>query len=261
MRELSRRELLKSAGIGAASVALAACQPQVVKETVVVETEKIVKETVVVDAGAAKAAAMKGEISWAFRADIELPWVEERTETFAGMYPDTAVKQVVLARSDMYPKMYAMHASGTLADVCFFYHSHYQLWRAIENGVLKELDDQLEADQLDLNEWFPTFTDMCWYKGHFYGLPSWGWSGYDCFVANNRVFEEAGIEPPDPSSHEYSMETIAEWANKFYKPATGAAAADRFGISINFTGDIGLVTFCRAFNGFFLNEDGTQCML
>ena len=261
MRELSRRELLKSAGIGTAAVALAACQPQVVKETVVVETEKIVRETVVVDAAAAKAAAMKGEISWAFRADIELPWVEERTETFAGMYPDTSVKQVVLARSDMYPKMYAMHAAGDLPDVCFFYHSHYQLWRAIENGVLMELDDQLEADRLDLDEWFPTFIDMCWYKGHFYGLPSWGWSGHDCLTVNNRVFEELGLEPPGPTSHEYSMETIAEWARKFHKPGAGPGPAERFGMSINPNHEIRLVILCRAFDGYMLNEEGTKCML
>ncbi|NLG29278.1 MAG: extracellular solute-binding protein [Chloroflexi bacterium] len=43
-RKLSRRQLLRAGAFTAASVALAACEPQVIKETV--EVEKIVKETV-----------------------------------------------------------------------------------------------------------------------------------------------------------------------------------------------------------------------
>ena len=54
-RRLSRRSLLKAlAGVGAGLLAtpvLAACQPQVVKETVVVEknVEKVVQQTVIVE--------------------------------------------------------------------------------------------------------------------------------------------------------------------------------------------------------------------
>lgn len=109
MTKFSRREVLRGGGIAAMAILAAACQPKVVEVTRVVEkeVEKVVRETVIVDEAAQKAAAMKGELRWAFRADIELPWVEERIKTFTEMYPNTSVKQVILARSDMYPKMYA----------------------------------------------------------------------------------------------------------------------------------------------------------
>jgi len=46
---IKRREFLRIAGLGAAASVAAACQPQVVVETVVKEVEKVVKETVIVD--------------------------------------------------------------------------------------------------------------------------------------------------------------------------------------------------------------------
>ena len=51
MSELSRREFLRAAGIGAVGVAVIACQPQtvIVKETVEVEKEKIVTQVVEVE--------------------------------------------------------------------------------------------------------------------------------------------------------------------------------------------------------------------
>jgi len=69
---LSRRELLRRVGLGAAGLVLAACQPKVVevekvvKETVVVteekEVEKVVKETVVVEKEMQAPQATRGPI-------------------------------------------------------------------------------------------------------------------------------------------------------------------------------------------------------
>ena len=67
---LSRRELLRRVGLGAAGLVLAACQPKVVevekivKETVEVEkeVEKVVKETVVVEKEVQAAQPTRGPI-------------------------------------------------------------------------------------------------------------------------------------------------------------------------------------------------------
>jgi ABC-type glycerol-3-phosphate transport system substrate-binding protein len=48
-KQMGRREFLRFAGLGAAAAVVAACQPEVVVETVVKEVEKVVKETVIVD--------------------------------------------------------------------------------------------------------------------------------------------------------------------------------------------------------------------
>ena len=281
--KFTRRDMLRLAALAAGGT-LAGCAPKivevtkVVKETVVQVQEKVVKETVqvekkvevtkevekkvtvVVDAQAQKKAAMKANMTWTYRADIFQPWPDERVKSFRDMYPDVQIEQIVLARADMYPKEYAMHAAGNLPDICFFYHSHFQLWRAIENGVIMPLDEYVARDQLDLSEWFPLFIDMSKYKGKFYGLPSWGWSGWDCITINSLLLEEAGIKVPDPTSHATTMDTITEWILKFYKPAKAGGPVERFGIDIGI-GDISFETLCRAFDGYFISEDGKKCLI
>ena len=44
--QVTRREMLRFLGIGSLAVAVAACQPKVIKETVVVEKEKVVEKPV-----------------------------------------------------------------------------------------------------------------------------------------------------------------------------------------------------------------------
>ncbi|MGC9361230.1 MAG: hypothetical protein ACP5G7_12810, partial [Anaerolineae bacterium] len=48
-RKVSRRELLRWAGLVAGTAVAAACTPEIVVETVVKEVEKVVKETVIVE--------------------------------------------------------------------------------------------------------------------------------------------------------------------------------------------------------------------
>jgi len=48
-RHIGRRQFLRIAGLGATAAVVAACQPEVVVETVVKEVEKVVKETVIVE--------------------------------------------------------------------------------------------------------------------------------------------------------------------------------------------------------------------
>ena len=67
----------------------------------------------------------------------------------------------------------------------------------------------MAAEGLDVGEWFDTFMRLQYFNGQLYGLPSWGWAGFDTLVTNALHFEEAGIDLPDPVGHETSMDTIA----------------------------------------------------
>ena len=81
---LSRREMLRLAGLGALGALAASCAPSatpetvVVKETVVVQEEVVVKETVMVpQAGPAEGEVLLGCPSWWLSM---LPWVYEATD-------------------------------------------------------------------------------------------------------------------------------------------------------------------------------------
>ena len=269
---LTRRALLKMGALASGAI-LAACQPAVVKETVVVEkeVEKVVKETVVVekekivekDVAAEKAAALKGKLVWDTFRGVGTGWNEERITTFKDIYPNVEVKLrpgVMAGQQENYGKWYAMYAAGDLGDITQFDPSHYHFWRAIDKGIVMPITEFVNEENLDLKQWFDAFIEMQWYKGDIYGLPSWGWTGYDCFVTNYLHFEEAGLEPPEPTSHEYSMDQIAQWAHDFYKPGKGPGEVERYGLALSW-GEAGVVVLTRAFGGYLINEEGTKCLL
>jgi ABC-type glycerol-3-phosphate transport system substrate-binding protein len=265
--KVTRRDLLRLGTVMAGGV-LAGCAPKVVevtrevekevekvvKETV--EVEKVVEQTVVVDAAAEKAASLKGKIIWDTFRTPGTGWNEERCASFMDRYPNTEVefRPIVVSGQEAYGKMYAQYAAGDLGDVCAFDPSHFQFWRAIDKKVIIPIDDLIAAENLDLSQWFPQFIEMQRYKGSIWGLPSWGWAGYDCLVINAKLWESAGETLPDPKGHETSMDQIAEWARKFHKEG------DQWGIGLGFA-ENHVAVFARIWGGDLINEDGTKCLL
>ena len=245
MKKISRRDMLKQMAWLAAGGVLAACTPA----TPEVEETAPVEQPIV-------GAEMEGKLIWdTFRAP-GTGWNEERISTFKDEFPNVEIEFRPLGggQQENYAKMYAMHAAGDLGDIIAFDPSHYHFWRAIDKDIIMPLDNFIEGDQLDLSKWFSMFIELQRYKGQIYGLPSWGWTGYDSLVTNKVHFDAEGIELPDPTSHDTSMETIAEWAHRFYKEG------ERYGLAVSL-GEAFLPVLCRCFNSYFINEEGTKCLI
>jgi ABC-type glycerol-3-phosphate transport system substrate-binding protein len=285
-KKITRRNMLRLLGAGAAGAALAACQPKtvlvevekVVKETVVVEQEKVIKETVIVE-GTPKVvekvvketvvievekeppvSALGGKVSWETWRGPGTGWNEERMESFQAIHPEVEFEFLPMPWGD-YAKMYAEAAAGDLADLVSFDPGHLVFGAAIENGLLLNWDELVAADtELDLGTWFEQFIKMQYYKGSLYGLPSWGWSGHDVLIANKKHFEELGIEAPAPDSRDTDMDTIGEWIRAFYKKGDAPGEVERWGANILIV-DAAQGPIMRAYGGDILTEDGTQCRL
>lgn len=276
MLKVTRREILKLGTIMGAS-ALAGCAPKVVevtrevekvveveKEKVVekevtkvVEKEKVVKETVVVDTAAEKAATIKGKITWDTFRTPGTGWNEERCATFKDKFPNAEVEFrpiVAGGQQESYAKMYAQFAAGDLGDVCAFDPSHFHFWRAVDKKIIIPVDDSIDADNLDLTQWFPQFIEMQRYKGKIYGLPSWGWSGHDSLIINSLLWEQNGLSVPDPKGYDSSMDQIADWARKIHKDGQVYG----IGLAIDETKTAVLT---RTYGGDLINAEGTKCLL
>ena len=282
--KISRRHLLKLGGMTAviaAGSALASCAPKIVEVTKLVEVEKekvvekevtkevekvvketvvqekVVKETVVIDKQAEKAAAMKGKVVWdTFRANP--PWDKDRLDNFKKLYPNVEVelRMGVADQQANYAKWYAMEAAGDLGDVVQFDPSHFHFWRAADKNILLPIDDLIAADNTNLKEWYDQFVNMSRYKGKIYGLPSWGWSGYDCLVVNELAIKELGVEAlPDPTTYSTTWEQILEWIHKSHK-ASGDKV-DRYGFQWA-GGEAGFTVMSRWFGGDLINAEGTK---
>jgi ABC-type glycerol-3-phosphate transport system substrate-binding protein len=244
---LSRRQFIQMSGALAASGLLAACAAPVAAPQAA-------------SGGGEQAAAGSDKIhlKWDTFRGVGTGWNEERIETFVAEHPDIEIEFRPLTGStqqDNYGKMYAQFAAGDLGDLCAFDPSHFHFWRAINGNIIGPIDDLVAADSTDLSQWFEQFMVLQHYQGQLFGLPSWGWAGFDSFVINAVHFEQEGVELPDPIGHETPMEIYGEWARSFYKPD-----GERFGLNMSW-GEAGLVTLCRAFNGDLIDAEGTKCLL
>ena len=242
-QQISRRNFLQMCGGAAALGMLAACAPAAAPQAG--------------SSGSAAPAAETAQLKWdTFRAPGS-GWNEERIESFQAEHPNVSIEFRPLTGSsqqDNYGKMYAQFAAGDLGDIIAFDPSHFQFWRAIDKKIIMPIDDLVAAESLDLTQWYDRFMSLQYYQGKLYGLPSWGWAGYDTLVTNAVHFREAGIELPEPTGHETSMESIGEWARTLFKDG------ERFGLAI-VPSEATMTVLCRIWNSSLLNEDGTKCLL
>lgn len=184
-------------------------------------------------------------------------WNEERIETFQEMNPNVTVEFRPLAGSsqqDNYAKMYAAQAAGDLGEIVAFDPSHYHFWRAINKDIIMPIDELVATEGTDLGEWFEHFMGLQFFQGKQYGLPSWGWAGFDTLVTNAVHLEEAGMDLPDPTGRDVSIDTIDEWAHSFY------SEGERFGLNLRHN-EATIVVLCRLFGTTLINEEGTQSLL
>ena len=245
-KNISRRGFLQISGFVTAASVLAACAPAAAPGAAPAAG----------DSGAAPASDTVN-LKWdTFRAP-GTGWNEERIETFRETNPNVNIEFRPLtgaSQQDNYGKMYAQHAAGDLGDIIAFDPSHFHFWRAIDKQIIMPIDDLAEAADTDLTQWFDRFMSLQYRDGTLYGLPSWGWAGWDTLVTNAVHFREAGIELPDPTSHDTSMETIGEWARQLY------VEGERFGLSVG-PGETAFTVLPRIWNSDLISEDGTKSLI
>jgi len=207
---------------------------------------------------AAQAPELEGRIVWDTFRGIGTGWNEERIETFQEMHPNVEIELRPVSGDnnvDRYTRMYVLEAAGDLGALHAWDPSHYQLRRAVSNDVLMPIDEFVETDGLDLGEWFDQFIAIQRFENQLYGLPSWGWAGFDTIVINAEKFAEAGLDLPDPVAHDTPMEEFAEWARIFRDEENG-----QWGLDIPMR-ELQITVMCRAFDSRFVNEEGTQCLI
>ena len=138
---VSRRSFLRMTAVSAAGVLVAACQPQVVKETV--EVEKVVKETVIVEVpkGATEAVTLR----YVFVADPgELEVRQACILDFMKKFPEIRIDGELVPEDGMGQKILTQLAGGAAPDMTYYNNTPLPLY-ATEN-VLIPLDDYAERD-------------------------------------------------------------------------------------------------------------------
>ncbi len=213
---ISRRELLRFAGLGAAGLALAACAPKVIKETVVVEkpVEKVVEKTVVVE----KKVEVPKEVTKVVEKIVEAPKATRGPINLVAwslgpMNPDAAqwkpyqdaVKRIMadklpgvsLTYKDMgwdevlRQNLVTGLLGGTAPDI-IVNESFIQPYARI--GAYMALDDPLKEAGILPNLIPGTYVNAV-ADGKIYGISVM--TGVFAFESNPKVVQQAGLDPKE----------------------------------------------------------------
>jgi multiple sugar transport system substrate-binding protein len=267
---VTRREMLRHTGVGAASLLLAACQPKVVErvvtETVVVEkevekevivkeavevekevtrvVEQVVEKTVVVEAGRD---IFQGELNlwhdWGNTGGGGLAMLDQ-VEAFERMHPKVKMTNVFDAGSD---KWMAAIAGGNPPDLLKV--NAPDIPTLGQRGALMALDPFVERDNWDMSQYFDFAVDQCSWRSRLYAMTHH--PDVRVFYRNLEVMEEAGLplnqEPSD-------WDQVYEWGKQMSQEEGGRYV--RFGFVASWTSNHWSSQYMLANGVDLLSEDG-----
>lgn len=155
-------------------------------------------------------------------------------------------------------KMTAAMTAGELPDI--FYVGPEAVRSYVDNGYVQPLDDLVDATAVD-NLW-PAIKSAYMYdgsnigSGSLYCLPK----DLSCFAFayNKDLFDEAGLEYPDPENP-YTWEEFADVCQKLTKDKDGDGEIDQWGVAN--ANAFGFTPYVYGNGGQFLNDDQTKVVI
>jgi ABC-type glycerol-3-phosphate transport system substrate-binding protein len=205
---LTRRALLRNSLLFGSAAVLAACQPQIVKETV--EVEKIVQQTVVVKetviAKEAPKAKIKLEQTDYQNYEPNSTVLDELVADFNAYYPEYELKRMSLSGTEAVVARYAAGDQPTI-------HEDVQrdILGLIDKGALLPVQDFVDADPAFPRDWLPNVWKRYTHRdGKIYCMAEDGQATY--FVLNQDMFDKAGIAMP---GEDWTNDEVLDLGMKF----------------------------------------------
>ena len=274
-KRISRREMLRGLGLAAAGTALAACAPEVIRETVEVEVEKIVevektvevevekevvvKETVMVEAAPAEPETIQIQYAFVWDTTNYLGLVQsELLKMHDNRVPDTNVQvELIVAGGEA---IELALAAGEPPDV--FWHRYQQSTiDAIDEGLMVCAQDMMEADGISLDIYADAPREAYTWQGKMWAFP------YEVVIHlwayDAKLFREAGVEPP---AKNWTWDDLVDIGLKMTRDKNGKHPGES-GFDINEVEVWGIGPwfyfggeehYVRIAGGEFISEDGTE---
>jgi len=246
---ISRRSFLRIAALVGASVAgvpvLAACQPKVVKETVLVEGEgKVIKETVIVE-GEAK--VVEKEVTRVVEKQVPAPKEVVTISVMSPPYNKNMVdKAIEIFEAEQEGRIKVKHdetlyheiskktemgfVAGTVQDINYGHNRwyHYGCYK----GLYRSVDDLLETmPPRSPEDFWPMVIEQNKFEGKQYCLPDVFHPGRVIAMYNKQILGEAtGSEDPPEN---WSMEDLFELAIKCTNKETGMFGLEHVAYAIH----------------------------
>lgn len=239
-RNLSRRQFLSGSLTLMGSLALAACAAPAAPAASSGAAEP-----------AAAAAPSTEPITLLFHSRLgsHADWHKSRVPLFEEQNPGLKLEIDELPGGEMYTKIYALAASGTVGDVVWTYLNNPPEHKA--KGVMIPLDDIVAAKDYDLSQFWDSLLSAVSLNGELHAIPNHGHYGTTAYYINKTLIEESGMEVPDSSWTTDDLVAIAK--------AT-TSAPEVWGMRASGGGQEHIPSYLRTFGGDAINEEGTKSM-
>ncbi|MEZ4615201.1 MAG: extracellular solute-binding protein [Caldilineaceae bacterium] len=237
--KLSRRSFLQWAGVGSATLALAACAPAMAPGG---------------DTGASGEAAPAGDkpsMSVATFDAVLHDWQREFAKRWADDHPDVDVQIESVVYAEMAKLQLARAASGTMWDLVFSGIKWFPF--SASKNMFLNLDDFLaNREDANLDDFFATALEGGKLDGSLYGLPYEIHPGNPALIAFNvDKLDEAGLTVP--ADDDWTVNDYAEMCVALTK-----SDENFFGTNYLPGNYYDFESIARAFNTDILNADRTQ---
>lgn len=247
---ISRRRFLWSLAAGASGAALAACAAPAAPTQPGSQT-------------AGEEAAPPSQEPITITMHIQAGWEEavpgmyvRRPQTFMEENPDIKIEMVPIPGAEYDTKLLTLASSGTIADTMHTSDVWTQHTRMVKLGVLRNVDENLEAAGISKDEWLPAAINTLTIDGKMYGLPKTCHPGDAYIWINEDLFNEAGIPLPEVSG--VTHEQITEWAEALSQGPEDDRSV--YGFVPRVVGIQGIVNGARQFGTYENNEEGTESL-
>jgi multiple sugar transport system substrate-binding protein len=176
-RRLSRRALLRNALFlgGASTLLLAGCQVAITPESTP-GTEGAASESMTLRV-------------WGYGLDDAR--ASARVNEFQTRNPGVTLEPVGGELNTQ--QLLTAVASGDPPEIVNVNRSETGSWAA--RGAIDPLDDLIERDQFDLEQFYPVLVQQVTFNGQLFGIPQF--ANVDLFFVNLDVLSEAGVNPED----------------------------------------------------------------
>lgn len=238
-KQISRRAFLRGSSAVAAAWAIAACTPSAPSAPAASSGEE-----------GSLPAGEDITILFHTRLGAHADWHKARKPIFEEQNPGLILELDELPGEEMYAKIYALAASGTVGDVVWTYLNNPPEHKA--KGVLIPLDDIIEAKNFDLSPFWTSLLDALTLDGQLHAIPNHGHYGTTVYYYNRDLFEASGADLPTP---EWTIDDLTEAAKAITNPP------ETWGFRASGTGQEHIPNYLRMFGGDLLSSDGTRCLL
>ena len=165
----------------------------------------------------------------------------EIIDAYHAMQDNVRIAPVVAGYSDYHTMLLTQMAGGSGPDVMRVDSYYFEDFLAL--GALRQIDDLVERDGVDLDAYYQQGIEENTYEGGLYGLP-WGTAPLYMFI-NLDVFEEAGVDVPD-----------FDWTvDEFVEIARELTDGDTYGYGLELNTVSVVLPFVWAQGGDLFNEE------